>query len=86
MVSVKRVVYTCSLCEEGGDAVVCRRMVLRRESSLLCEEGDDGGGDDAVVCHRMVLWRESSLLCEEGDGGGDDVVVVTMRWYVTEWC
>ena len=60
MVSVKRVVYTCSLCEEGGDAVVCHRMVLWRESSLLCEEGD-GGGDDAVVCHRMVLWRESSL-------------------------
>lgn len=37
-------------------------MVLRWESSLLCEEGDDDGGDDAVVCHRMVLRRESSLL------------------------
>ena len=37
-------------------------MVLRQESSLLCEEGDGGDGDDAVVCHRMVLRRESSLL------------------------
>ena len=98
MVCVKRVVYTCSLCEEGGDilAVCVKRVVMwwyvtgwfrgRRahccvkrvmvvvmmwwyvtgwccggRDHCLCEEGD-GGGDDAVVCHRMVLRRESSLL------------------------
>ena len=66
MVSVKRVVYTCSLCEEGGDAVVCHRMVLRRESSLLAR--------GRLMVSKAKSATSSSQLMDEVDGDCTPIV------------